>query len=111
MSSDLNMEESALKTIKKELKEIFAKIEEDKESFDSLKDNLKKHRLAQTSEKMISSADEMIRKYEFQLQMLRGNTLDSRSKFEQDLTKLKQKMTEARTKYFQMEEQARLFAT
>ncbi len=42
----LSMEESALKHIKKELKQIFADMEEDKQSFDTIKDNLQRHRLA-----------------------------------------------------------------
>ena len=61
----LSMEESALKHIKKELKQIFADMEEDKQSFDTIKDNLQRHRLAQTAEKRVMSAEELLRKYEF----------------------------------------------
>ena len=43
--------------------------------------------------------------------MLRGNTQDSKSKFEQDLVELKLKVGDARSKYFQMEEQAMAFFT
>ena len=57
------MEETALKTLKKHLKEVFAKISEDKDTFDESRDSLQKHRILQSTEKLMSSADEGIRKY------------------------------------------------
>ena len=61
----LSLEETALKTLKKHLKEVFAKISEDKDTFDESRDSLQKHRILQSTEKLMSSADEGIRKYQF----------------------------------------------
>ena len=52
----------------------------------------------------MNSADEALRKYEHQLQMLRGTSIDTRSKFERDLETLKIAAKDSRAKYFEMEE-------
>ena len=81
----LSVEESALKTLKKQLKETFAKIGQDKETFDASQENMVKFRIVQSAEKLIASAEEAMSKYKFQLQMLRGTSADNRSKFAKDL--------------------------
>mmetsp|Transcript_22094 Transcript_22094/g.27172 ORF Transcript_22094/g.27172 Transcript_22094/m.27172 type:complete len:84 (-) Transcript_22094:421-672(-) len=59
---------------------------------------------------MIGSAQDVLRKYQFQMQMLRV-TEDNKSKYEQRYTQLERDMQEARTKYFQMEEETKKFMT
>ena len=76
-----------MRALKKQLKQTFAQVADDKQTFDMAKDNLQKHRITTSSEKLIASADEALRKYQFQLQMLRVNS-ESKSKFESDLDSL-----------------------
>ena len=99
-----SLEEIEIQNLKKQLKETFTKIALDKETFDTLKENMKKYRIVQSSEKLMNSADEALRKYEHQLLMLRGTSGDSRSKFERDLETLKIGLKDSRAKYFEMEE-------
>ena len=117
MSDDLegggyiSLEEQSLKDLKKLCKETFKKIGQDKETFDTTKDNIQKYRLVTNAEKLMNTANDAISKYEFQLKMLRGTTADVRSKLHKDLDALKTSQTEARSKYFKMEEKKNEFVT
>ena len=63
----MDLEAGEMKMLKKQLKQTFLQIGEAKETFDTTTDNLQKHRIATKTEKMIASAQEALKKYQFQM--------------------------------------------
>ena len=73
-----NLESSALKDLKKELKTTFEEIAEAKEAFDDSKNAEKKHQMVTSAEKLVGTADEAIKKYKWMMQMMRVSADEAR---------------------------------